>query len=110
MAQTESYDPMIYDVMRESANRLVGEYMYLAHRTKDVIMRNALLDAVNGVRRETSMVDVDSRKAVEEKTREFSQRAGKMREFRINGPQMTHEHMAVNPIAGSGCFPRERIS
>ena len=31
MTQTETYDPMIYDVMRESANRLVGEYMYLAH-------------------------------------------------------------------------------
>ena len=92
MTQTETYDPMIYDVMRESANRLVGEYMYLAHRTKDAVMRNALLDAIGGVRREASMVDADSR----EETAEFSQRAGNLREFRINGPQMIHDHMASN--------------
>lgn len=96
MTQTETYDPMIYDVMRESANRLVGEYMYLAHRTKDAVMRNALLDAIGGVRREASTVDADSREAVEEKTAEFSQRAGNLREFRINGPQMIHDHMASN--------------
>ncbi|KAA8830100.1 hypothetical protein [Bifidobacterium tissieri] len=101
MTHTETYDPMIYDVMRESANRLIGEYMYLAHRTKDAVMRNALLDAINGVRKETSMVNADSREAVEEKTAEFSQRASNMRRFRLNGPQMGRDHMVSNSVTSN---------
>lgn len=85
MRRADDYDPMIYDVMRESANRLVGEYTYLAHRAENVAVRHALLDAVVGVRREIHMVDIDSREAVEAETDEFSRRAGGMRTFRIGG-------------------------
>lgn len=109
MGDADPYDPMIYDVMRESANRLVGEYMYLAHRTKDAVMRNALLDAINGVRKEASMVDASSREAVEGKTAEFARRAGNMRRFRINGPQMVRDHMATSTTASSRSR-RERIA
>ncbi|OZG69600.1 hypothetical protein [Bifidobacterium eulemuris] len=99
MAQPENYNPMIYDAMRESANRLVGEYTYLANRTDDMVMRNALLDAIRGVRQEVTMTDADSRKDVEAKTAEFASRAANMRNFRINGAQMARDHMATSAMA-----------
>ena len=46
MTQTETYDPMIYDVMRESANRLVGEYMYLAHRSNAAVTVHPLRENI----------------------------------------------------------------
>ncbi|MFD0704567.1 hypothetical protein ACFQY8_02220 [Alloscardovia venturai] len=68
------YDPMLYDIMRETANRLAGEFIYLSRQAQNPIEKQAFLEANYGVMQETNTVDISSKEAVEAKTREFAQR------------------------------------
>lgn len=101
MSNASSYSPMIYDAMRESANRLAGEYAYLANRTKDAVMRNALLDAIKGVRSEAAMTDPNNMTTVEEKTAEFDERAANMRAWRVNSSHTTHDRTTIADTAAA---------
>ncbi|NMM94990.1 hypothetical protein [Bifidobacterium oedipodis] len=99
MPNTSSYDPMIFDVMCESANRLIGEYMYLAHRNDDPAIRRALVDNVASVRAEINLVDPDNQMAVESKTESFNSRLSVLRSKRGNSipyrkPSLPVQHVA----------------
>ena len=70
------YDPMMYDVMRESATRLGGEYIDLANHARTAAEREAFLAADRGVQREAQQVDIYDADAVKAKTGEFAARLG----------------------------------
>jgi hypothetical protein len=74
MEKTYDYDPMIYDVMRESAIRLGGEYIALARKSADPQQKRALLLADRGIQEEARGVDSHDVDAVKAKTREFGRR------------------------------------
>ncbi|MFT8593600.1 MAG: hypothetical protein ABF747_08360 [Bifidobacterium sp.] len=71
---TFSYDPMIYDVMRESANYLKGTYSHLADLAEDPKIKAALMETVWQIGREVEEVNASDMQAVESKSREFTQR------------------------------------
>jgi hypothetical protein len=77
MAQDDrrfDYDPMIYDVMRECANVLRGDYIDLANHAGTAAEREALLAAERGVTGEADQVDIYDVDAVRAKTDEFNAR------------------------------------
>ncbi|MCI1674249.1 MAG: hypothetical protein LKI34_08570 [Bifidobacterium tibiigranuli] len=72
--QRYDYDPMIYDVMRESANRLRGEFVNLSNQADSDAERQAFDAAELGVYREAEQVDAHDVDAVRAKTADFDAR------------------------------------
>jgi hypothetical protein len=81
------YDPMIYDVMRESATRLGGKYIALARKASTVAEKEALYAADRGIQQEADMVDSGDVHAVEAKTRDFSERLSLIRRSEEQEPR-----------------------
>ncbi|KAE8128770.1 MULTISPECIES: hypothetical protein [Bifidobacterium] len=84
------YDPMIYDVMRESAIRLGGKYISLARQSKTDAEREAFFAADRGVQQEADQVDRYNVNAVKTKTAEFADRLNA-----IMNPSAHHRRMAA---------------
>ncbi|KAE8128699.1 hypothetical protein [Bifidobacterium tibiigranuli] len=77
MAQNDKrfdYDPMIYDVMRESATRLGGEFIDLANHAGTEAEREAFIVADRGLMNEARQVDAHDVEAVKAMTDEFGER------------------------------------
>ncbi|MBP2436938.1 hypothetical protein [Microbacterium amylolyticum] len=72
------YDPMIYDLLREAANVLRGEYIGLANESAEP-ERSRFLKAERAVSREVDAVDSYDRAAVESLTAEFRGRTSELR-------------------------------
>ncbi|WEV69296.1 hypothetical protein OZX73_08580 [Bifidobacterium sp. ESL0775] len=70
---TETYDPMIYDAMRETANRLVGKYSRRLKQSSDATQREALLKNISGVRRWVSSIDANDKQSVLDATSQLRQ-------------------------------------
>ncbi|KFI45918.1 hypothetical protein GA0061078_1633 [Bifidobacterium bohemicum] len=70
---TETYDPMIYDTMRETANRLVGKYSSRLKQSSDMNQREALLKNISGVRRWVSGIDANDKQSVLDTTNQLCQ-------------------------------------
>ena len=68
------YDPMIFDVLDETATRLRGYYMGKWHRSTDPAERAALIEAQLAVLGEVDNVDIADVRAVQAKTAELSRR------------------------------------
>lgn len=68
------YDPMVYDVLRETATQLRGRYLHWSYTAADPDERERWrLEALN-VRREVDAVDVYDEAAVRAKTTELADR------------------------------------
>ncbi|WEV67582.1 hypothetical protein OZX72_00835 [Bifidobacterium sp. ESL0769] len=70
---TETYDPMIYDTMRETANRLVGKYSRRLKQSSNTNQREALLKNISGVRRWVSGIDANDKQSVLDTTNQLRQ-------------------------------------
>lgn len=69
------FDPMEYDVMRESATRLSGEYIYWAREMRKLGNAEAakvLMGCEAEVMRQADMVNAHDEKAIRAKTQEFT--------------------------------------
>ena len=72
--QHTDYDPMIYDVMRESAVRLAGRYIWLSRQAETEQERQRLLEQQRSVMREADDVDTYDVDAVQAKRADFTRR------------------------------------
>lgn len=72
--QHTDYDPMIYDVMRESAVRLAGKYSWLADQAETDEERKRWIEMDWAVMREADDVDTYDVDSVQAKRAEFVQR------------------------------------
>jgi hypothetical protein len=71
---TIDYDPMVYDVLRETATQLRGLYLSRAHQATTTAERDQLAAAALTVRLEVDAVDVHNEYAVRAKTAELTDR------------------------------------
>lgn len=75
----ELYDPMVYDVMRERANRLKGEYLFQESQTSDPVKKaqweRRRIDLVRKVRE----IDAMDEAAVRAASAEFSRGLDELR-------------------------------
>lgn len=69
-----TYDPMVYDVMRETATRLGGRLIAQARTTTDETQKQKLREESAQLEDEVLAVDIYSEHAVRAKTAELSAR------------------------------------
>lgn len=70
---SETYDPMIYDAMRETANQLVGKYSRRLKQSSGTNQREALLKNISEVRRWVSHIDANDKQSVLDATNQLRQ-------------------------------------
>lgn len=70
----ELYDPMVYDVMRERANRLGGEYLYLKRHAVDPLEAEQWARLKLELARRVRAIDSLDEAAVRAASAEFSMR------------------------------------
>lgn len=85
--QDRYYDPMIFDIMRELANQVIGRYVVWNRETTGEAAQH-WLDEMIRTRREVQAVDPDSRRAVEAKTAELREQFKAMPE---HAPEIPHD-------------------
>ena len=74
------YDPMIFDIMRETANRVVANYVAWEREARDPAEARHWQDARIRTRLAVRAVDPDSRRAVEAKMAELRETLRRMPE------------------------------
>lgn len=77
--QDRLYDPMIYDIMRETANRVIGRYLVWQRGTTGREAQHWQDERIR-TRLAVRAVDPDSRRAVEAKTAELRETLRRMPE------------------------------
>ena len=73
------FDPMIYDIMRETANELRGEYVWLSDHAATETERTDYAREDHAVWQEAQQVDSRDRAAIEAKTAEYRARLERLR-------------------------------
>lgn len=71
--QDRVYDPMIYDVMRELANQVMGRYLAWERQASTPVEAEHWQDMRLRTRLEVRAVNPDSRSAVEAKTNQLGE-------------------------------------
>lgn len=79
----ELYDPMVYDIMRERANRLIGRYLHLARIANDPETRRQWSEAVTGILDRIDAVDPHDEEAVRAASADFSRRFNEIERLRV---------------------------
>lgn len=73
------FDPMIYDIMREAANELRGEYIWLANHAATDAEREGYEREDHALWREAQQVNSRDRAMIEVKTAEYRSRLQQLR-------------------------------
>jgi hypothetical protein len=74
-----SFDPMIYDIMRETANELRGEYIWLSRNAATAEDRTRFAEANLELSHESQQVNSRDLDAVQSKTAEYRSRLQQLR-------------------------------
>jgi len=72
--RTMDYDPMIYDALRETANRVAGKYVAWAYRALTAAEDARWMQMVRDVRAEVRDIDTYDESAIRAKTAELTER------------------------------------
>lgn len=79
----ELYDPMVYDIMRERANRLGGEYLYLKRHATDPIEEQQWAGLKLDLARRVRAIDSLDESAVRAASAEFSNKLHELGRLRV---------------------------
>lgn len=83
--QIGTYDPIIYDILQDTATELGGQYIYLARQASTEAAHQAFMQADCGVQAEVAMVDISDVAAVRAKTAELVARLRAIRQADVEG-------------------------
>lgn len=83
VVRQELYDPMVYDIMRERANRLEGEYIYLERQATDPIEKAQWDQAGLELVRRVRAIDSLDESAVRAASAEFSMKMHELERVRV---------------------------